>query len=555
LFNQYHGLNQSLQMTSAPQDISSRPEGQLAALQVPLAGPDLASVVGRLKGVGVQVLLVANGFTGCVYQRHMTGDPWLPICRGDLSRELIDVTSDLRRLKRIWWAEVEGSPTEVVLEGLSPDRLSLQTLRRWLGVADDLTGREGEVSAKTREQVAYLAGWRCQFSGCGADLHVHAATGRSGRFSYYAHIVASSPKGPRGHATRSALLADEVENVMLLCDACHRLVDRIDPDYYTEDMLRSMRERSVVDVRRLLDTLKYPQSEVLAIIGSIAGQVPQFHMRDAELALWESHLRSASHRPEYLFHVDHQLHDVHAPDYWASVFRAMKSDASQLQRILNGGGRGGAPRPCLAIFPLHSTSVLLLAGRVLGETGGTHLFQPHRSLAADSTSTRWGWPQRERTRRSDKFKVRMLKTPEATDTEASLVISLTFGLELKRLPPSCFDHDTKSLRLPTIEVYVEPEDRGIHLIGATDDLHDLGRTLDQVVQVLHDEWRVKRVNLFIGAPTTAVVTMGQKMQARYQATYVCHESKERDGVFLPTIEISSTHVLEPQSGQTFELQP
>lgn len=525
------------------------------ALQTALGGEDFARMVGRLEGVGVQALVVVNGFTGCAYQRRISTEAWLPVCRGELSEYIVEATSELRRLKRLWWAQVDGSAAVVDPATLIPERPTAKTLRKWLGIADDMTGREGEVTASTREQVAYLAGWRCQFSGCGTDLHTHAPTGRGGRFSYYAHIVASSPRGPRGHATRSALLADEVENIMLLCDACHRLIDRIDPDYYTEGLLQGMRQRSIADVKRLLNTLQYPQAEVVAIIGNIAGQVPHFSIHDAEPALWESHLRAANQQPEYLFHIDHQLHDVHASDYWSAVFRAMRSDGSQLQRILNGAGRGGAPRPRLAIFALHSTSVLLVAGRVLGETGGTHLFQPHRSVASDAKSTRWVWPPRERTRRSDKFKVQVLKALELGATEANLVVALTFSIAPQRLPSGCFDAATNTLSLPTVEVYVEPQDRGIHLIGAPEDLQDLGRALDRAIQILHDEWHVSRVNLFIGAPTTAVVTMGQKMQARDQATYVCHESKERDGVFLPTVEISSTQVLEPKSGQVFELQP
>lgn len=524
-------------------------------LQAALAGEDFAQVIGRLEGVGVQVLVVVNGFTGCAYQRHTPAEAWLPVCRGELSEHIVEATSELRRLKRMWWAEVDGSAAAADPSILAIERPTVKTLRKWLGSADDMTGREGEVTASTREQVAYLAGWRCQFSGCGMDLHTHAPTGRSGRFSYYAHIIASSPRGPRGHATRSALVANEVENIMLLCDACHRLVDRIDPDHYTEERLQGMRDRSIADVKRLLNTLQYPQAEVVAIMGSIAGQVPQFSIHDAEPALWESCLRAANQQPEYLFHIDHQQHDVHASDYWSAVFRAMKSDGSQLQRILNGAGRGGAPRARLAIFPLHSTSVLLVAGRVLGETGGTHLFQPHRSVAADPKSTRWVWPPRERTRPSDKFKVQVLKAPEPGATEANLMVSLTFGIAARRLPPGCFDAATNALSLPTVEVYVEPQDRSVHLIGAPEDLQDLGRTLDRGIQILHDEWHISRVNLFIGAPTTAVVTMGQKMQARDHATYVCHESKERDGVFLPTVEISSTQVLEPKSGQVFELQP
>lgn len=519
-----------------------------------LAGEDLAKVVTSLSGQP-HVLLVLNGFTACVYQRSGPDQVWSPLARGEIAEEFVVGSAKLRSQKRLWFARVGGAPELESPDALPIERLTTSELRRWLREAMDLTGREGEVSAKTREQVVYLAGWRCQFAGCGRDLHEHGPTGRTGRFSYFAHIVASSPKGPRGHATRSAELADEAENIMLLCDGCHRLVDRVDPGYYTERMLQQMRERSTSEVRRLLDTLQYPEAEVVAIIGSVSGQVPQFNLQEAEQALWQSHLRAARHRPEYLFHVDHQQHDVHAPDYWSAVFRSMRSDGLQLQRMLNGVQRGGAVRPRIAVFPLHSTSVLLVAGRVLGETSGTHLFQPHRSVAADPRTTRWAWPPLEGMHRSDKFLVRTLKAPGSSESAANLIVSLTFDLAAERLPPGCYDAHRGELALPTVEVYVAPEDRGIHVIGAPSDLECYAKALDRAIQILHDEWRVTHVHLFIGAPTTAVVTMGQKMQARYQATYVCHEAKERDGVFFPTVEISSTQVRELQSGMVLDLQP
>jgi hypothetical protein len=51
--------------------------------------------------------------------------------------------------------------------------------------------------------------------------------------------------------------------------------------------------------------------------------------------------------------------------------------------------------------------------------------------------------------------------------------------------------------------------------------------------------------------------VGQKMQARHQAAYVCHEACGGPGsAYAPTIELTSTHVRELVSGhyQAIELQ-
>lgn len=62
----------------------------------------------------------------------------------------------------------------------------------------------------------------------------------SGNYSYFAHIVASSEDGPRGNKD-SEKLANEPTNIMLLCDKCHRLIDKIAPNEYGIEHLRKMR--------------------------------------------------------------------------------------------------------------------------------------------------------------------------------------------------------------------------------------------------------------------------------------------------------------------------
>ncbi|BCQ28155.1 hypothetical protein NK8_63440 (plasmid) [Caballeronia sp. NK8] len=112
-------------------------------------------------------------------------------------------------------------------------------------------------------------------------------------------------------------------------------------------------------------------------------------MDDAHEALWGAGLRSNDAKPARYFYPGGQHHDVHSAAYWTSLFQQMKLDLPMLQTLLNGT-RAGVSRPRLSVFPMHSTSVLLLAGRVLGDTEGTHLFQPHRNKVG--AGTRWAWP-------------------------------------------------------------------------------------------------------------------------------------------------------------------
>lgn len=83
---------------------------------------------------------------------------------------------------------------------------------------------------------------RCQFRGCNESLYRDDLTQVEFNQSYIAHIVADSPAGPRGHATRSEELKKDISNLMLLCDNHHRLVDGEQLKVYTEEVLLEMKK-------------------------------------------------------------------------------------------------------------------------------------------------------------------------------------------------------------------------------------------------------------------------------------------------------------------------
>lgn len=513
----------------------------------------LAQEIRRIaQGTG-DVLVIANAFAVCVLRRADANAPWQQVCCGELAEKSVAAAKPLAR-KRLWWGSTAGAPWDADPVTVPTVKGSLAFVNGWLKKSVDETGREGNVTDTIKEELTYLAGWRCQFAGCGRDLKQHGATGGRGRFSYFAHIVAASPGGPRGDEVLSKLLASELTNFMLMCDECHRLIDKVNPAKYTVEVLRKMREDNIAEVQRLLGNLQHKPAEVVAIIGNIAGQPPQFSIDDAQEALWGRKLRSTGGKADHYFYPGGQHHDVHSAAYWLSLFQTLKTDLPRLQGLLNGTSQGGAPRPRLAIFPLHSASVLLLAGRILGDAAGTHLFQPHRNKVGQGT--RWGWPPAGTLPIPplDKFKVEEVVPHAVGQDEAILVVALTSDIEATRMPANCAA-DGKLL-LPALRITGPTLDKDCMLQPA--DVQLVGLAVDAAVRRLQDEWGVRKVHLFVSAPTTAVVAIGQKMQARHHATYVCHEAIAGPGsAYRPTVEITPTLVRELVSGlaHSLSLQP
>lgn len=514
---------------------------------------ELAVGLSTLVATGTNVLFIANKFTIAMFGRLSDTVPWTLRGIGELGEECAAALIASVRTKRVWWASTDlATPCNAEIPNLTIAAVKKDLVKNWMKVADSVTGRTGNASSEVKKEVAYLAANRCQFSGCGKDLGHHAATGRRGVFSYFAHIVAASVDGPRGHVTESAILADEVTNFLLLCDECHRLIDKTDPATYTVEVLRNMRAESIREVSRLLESLQYPEVDRLYLLGNITGQMPHLNDRDVDEALWLEKLRASSKAPESFFQFGGQHHSPHDAGYWSSVFQTLKYDLPQLQAKLSGVRRSGAPRPRLAVFPLHGTSVLLLAGRILGDMPGTYVFQPHRNKIGELTQTRWSWPTEEVGPPTGKFQVQTLKDHVPGDTEATLIVSLTFEIKEARLAePSA---DDAGLKLPTIKI--GGNEYGSSVIRHPRDLLLFGQAIDAALNVLQDEWCIKKVHLYVGAPPAAVMAIGQKMQARHHASYVCYESLSTgpQAKFAPTIEISSQEVQAVGSGQTVPLQ-
>lgn len=534
-----------------PSSVSAAPIGRPA---VPLCTDiDLANCYTGLVTSGAQILFVANAFTVAMWSRPSTTDSWVLSAAGEFGVECISIVSSSIGKKRTYWlATVQPSPQDQDVTSENGALVKVGLTRSWLRKSDEVTGRFGNASADVKNEVAYLAAHRCQFSGCGKDLGRHAATGQAGNSSYFAHIIAASAEGPRGDAVQSPILADEVSNFLLLCDECHRLIDKTAVAEYDVDCLRRMRSQSILEVRRLLGNLQYPDVEVLYILGNLAGQMPHINQRDIDEALWKSKLRQSANGPESYLEIGRLNYDPHATSYWSAALRTLAIELPHMQAKLNGMRSGGGPRPRIAIFPLHGTSILIVAGRILGDMAGTHVFQPHRNTKGGTSETRWAWPDDSLLPAQDKFRFATLKDRLHDEVEANLVISLTFDISTDRLAP--VSASGGALLLPTVSISVEQF--GHSSIRHPTDLALFGNVVDEALRKLQDEWSVTKVHLYIGAPASAAVLVGQKMQARHQATFVCYESLSGLGAaFAPTITISTHDVTAVGTNHSVPLQP
>lgn len=404
-------------------------------------------------------------------------------------------------------------------------------------------GRGKAISTGTSLKVWADAGGRCMYAGCGEDLsHVPLSTVK-GQIAYLAHIVASDPDGPRGGA-RSHELSDVPENIMLMCDAHHRLIDRIDADSerHNERSLNDMRAVHVKQVNYLLDSLKYPRAKMMTILADLAA-IPvnqsENDLKAASIGRKLMPVGPAQHE------IRRRQRDTRAePDFWCNLLHEHELDINHFRRNIADAIREHA----VAIYPLHSVPVLVLAGRIAGEAGRIEVFQYHRER--DS----WQWDANASPYPSDSLRLETYS--QGCDDEVVLSLELTTDVDEAALPPDLRDRIAQG-RLSWIRLRHNTPNTAA--IRHPDDLQRFRETARKAVALVQDQLRARKVHLIAPSPASALFCFGQLLQPGHHPPYVVYDRPNGSARFSPGLciegdKVTATNANTPHQTQTLKLR-
>ncbi len=109
-----------------------------------------------------------------------------------------------------------------------------------------------QVSSKTHKMLWGRAASLCAFPGCRRELVIDGNTVDSASLvGQECHIVAKEPDGPRGDSPLTSKQRDEYDNLILLCNIYHKLIDD-QPNTYTVECLKAIKAAHEQWVRELL---------------------------------------------------------------------------------------------------------------------------------------------------------------------------------------------------------------------------------------------------------------------------------------------------------------
>lgn len=214
---------------------------------------------------------------------------------------------------------------------------------------------------------------RCQYRGCNTSLYLSDLTKAEFNQSYIAHIVADVPGGPRGHATRSDLLKDDLSNLMLLCDQHHRLIDKVDVSGHPESLLLEMKKEHEDRVEKVTSIGVNMHSHILIYRANVGTHTPEISYETARKYLLPNRYPAMSSA------IDLGLTNSPQRDkndsFWSTELENL---TTQFEEQIRPKLRKGEVKH-LSIFGFAPMPLLIKLGTLINDIHDAEIHQPVRS--------------------------------------------------------------------------------------------------------------------------------------------------------------------------------
>lgn len=343
----------------------------------------------------------------------------------------------------------------------------------------DNTMSKTDISPKVKAELWFRAAGRCEFKGCNKALYEHGITLDECNLSNCAHIIADSYNGPRGDKKLSEKLAKDINNIMLMCPECHRIIDIEGKEKYSVNTLRQMKKHHEDRMRYLTGLSEDLQANIVTFGGKIEN-----HMHDFDF---------------------HQLQDALLPDYYpasstdidlgGSFFSGSnwetfwKTEEENLvynckDKVLDRIGKWEYKR--IALFAIGPMPLLVKLGTMLNNKHEIEVYQKQRSGG-------WKWKYKNKTIKY------IVNRPEDTSRTPVLVLSLSNSI-VERVKSNRKDCSIWELTI---------ENPNPDFLTSKKMLYDYSRTIERLLQEITRISNGTPLELYLSVPVACAVEFGR----------------------------------------------
>ncbi|MDC0709619.1 SAVED domain-containing protein [Stigmatella sp. ncwal1] len=373
-----------------------------------------------------------------------------------------------------------------------------------------------KVPPDTKLRLAVAAGGRCEFRGCNLFLYEHHITGTGGNFAEAAHIVGFREGGPRGDDPGRPEDIHALENLLLLCPNCHKLIDDR-PEEFPRLVLEAHKREHEERIHQLTGLGPHLQTVVVQFKSRIHGQSVEIPLVDVRKAVAP---RYPVGRKPYLFDLTVLSDD--GDSFYAAAQEVLRRDV----RALYAKGTDVDAVRHISLFALAPIPLLVALGAQLSNKIPVELFQRHRDTQD------WVW-KTEGT--PAQFSIHTLRN--GTDpTKVAIVLPLSGPIAAERLPTAIDGQFT------VYEISLEGQPSGTDFLRTRNDLIRFEATYRQLLSMIVGAHPSSReIHLFCAVPAPIAIACGHQILPKAQPALIVYDHVAVKGGFVFCLRIDQGH--------------
>lgn len=356
------------------------------------------------------------------------------------------------------------------------------------------------------------AAGRCQYEGCNEPLWLDTLTKSEFNTAYIAHIIADSPKGPRGDEKLSNKLKHDIANLMLLCDEHHRLIDEGDKAGHPVERLIDMKQKHERRVEIVTSIKENMGSNVLLYGANIGRHTSPINIKNAIPAMLPG--RYPAEIPAVEIHLKNSSFQDNQELYWAIESDNLKSQfQDKIRRRIELGDIDH-----ISVFGLAPQPLLILLGTLISDIVPTDVYQLHRE------PTTWKWQSVIEENSC------ILKEPEVINKNIALNLSLSADINNNRIT-KVLGEDT-SIWTVTL---LNPDNDYLKSREQLSGLRKRFRTLLNRIKSIHGQ--DKTIHVFPAMPVSAAIELGRVWMPKADLPLAIYDENRVNGGFSHAINI------------------
>jgi hypothetical protein len=370
-----------------------------------------------------------------------------------------------------------------------------------------------------RELWAKAAG-RCQFDGCNKIVYQSPVTKEAVNIGQQAHIYSFSEDGPRGWGIFKSNKENlnKVENLMLMCHACHVTIDKDKKgEKYSANILQKWKQQHEERIYIATGIASTKKTHVVFYGANISEQLSPVLKNEAHTALFPDHY-PVDEAPIRLSMVC--SHEDKSIEFW-------QSESTHLSKVFSTQiePRIADNNPAhFSLFALAPMPLLIKLGALFTDKISVDVYQPIREPKT------WRWQTAP-----DDFKFNVIP-PASFDYPPALVMSLSAKIDHQRVKDILGDNVT-IWELSVDEVFCHND-----FIKSPEQLSKFRESMRKLIAAIKEKHGIAELSVFPAIPVSCAVEMGRIRMPKADMPWVIYDQNLKAGKFIRALQIGETNV-------------